>query len=111
MRSWLALGACTTLALGACRSGERVEPAPIPENPSPEASQALDDSISVLVDAYKAGRLSRNVAAEHLAGLIEPLPGFAIQTTDSMTLDLFNATQAVLRERVAARYNLPDSLR
>ena len=111
MRSWPALGASALLALAACRSAERADPAAIPETPSPEASQALDDSMTVLVEAYKAGRLSRSVAAQHLADLIEPLPGFAVQTTDSMTLDLFDATQAVLRERFPARYNLPDSLR
>jgi hypothetical protein len=35
-----------------------------------------------------------------VAELIEPLTGFATQATDSMTLDLFEAAGAIVRERV-----------
>jgi hypothetical protein len=104
-------GATWLLFLSACSSGSGAESAVPPRPIGEEASQAIEDSISSLVEAYKGGRLSRGQAAKHLADLIEPLSGFASQTTDSMELDLFEATRIVLRERMAARYNLPDTLR
>jgi hypothetical protein len=82
-----------------------------PKAPAAKQTVHFDDSMTALVEGYKAGRLSRAAAATRVADLIEPLTGFATQTTDSMTLDLFDAAGAILRERLSTRYGLPDSLR
>lgn len=111
MRRSVILGVSSLVLLTGCSSGSRAESTTTPKSLTPEASQAIDDSIAALVTRYKAGRLARDEAAELLADLIEPLPGFAAQTGDSVALDLFHATQPILRERMAARYHLPDSVR
>jgi hypothetical protein len=110
MQRLAVLGASSLLWLAGCGSGSHAESAATPKPLTPEASQAIDDSIAALVTGYKAGRLARDEAAQLLANLIEPLPGFAAQTDDSVALDLFQATQPILRERMAARYSLPDSV-
>ena len=106
---WLGVG-CILLSL-ACGPDADPEATRGPKGVGGEASRAFDDSMTALVEGYKAGRLSRAAAAARAADLIEPLTGFATQTTDSMTLDLFDAAGAILRERFPTRYGLPDSLR
>jgi hypothetical protein len=92
----------------ACGSGQQAEPKQL----SSKAAAALDDSMRVLVNAYEAGGLKLEVAAQHLADLVEPTGGFAWQPGASMRANqLFEATGRELRRRDAIQYGIPDSLR
>jgi hypothetical protein len=95
----------------ACGSGADPESTRAVTGAGLEASRAFEDSLTALVEGYKAGRLTRAMAATRVANLLEPQTGVAAQTTDSMTLDLFDAAGVILRERFPARYGFPDSLR